>query len=489
MKTLIFSILYSILLNTCFAQPIPPDSLYLAQAPPDYNPKIFVLPIHGSLRPVERMTISNDGKEIYYGELNTYPPSILKIYCFKYFDNKWQGPLELFNGYMAPALSPNDSVMYMQASINYSTACTYYSIKTSTGWSTPAKMFYFSQQSHYTQKTNLNNYYTSTNFQDPTLRDIGKVIITGSDTTLMNIGLPVNTSIDESDFFIARDESYIIHARHSPTTAGDLFISYKKSDGSWTNSKTLGGHINLPGPTWEYGPLVTNDNKYLFFTRGNNSWSSYYVYWVKIDNIIDSLKYTNFVPYLKNQIPNQTDTAGKSFSYTFPDSTFVDDDGNNTLTYSATLGNGSALPSWLSFNPATRTFSGTPAAAGSLSLKVTATDTAKAFVSCIFSLEVIQQISVNPISGKVINEYRLFQNYPNPFNPVTKIRFDIKAESFTKLTVYDVTGREIKNLVNENLKAGEYEISWDANNYSSGLYFFRLETPGYIDTKKMILIK
>ena len=99
--------------------------------------------------------------------------------------------------------------------------------------------------------------------------------------------------------------------------------------------------------------------------------NTYYTYWVKVDNIIDSLRQTNFIPYLVNQIPNQTDSVGVQYSYTIPDSTFIDDDGNNTITYSATLGDGSSLPSWLNFNPGTRNFRGTPTAAGSLSIKVT----------------------------------------------------------------------------------------------------------------------
>jgi hypothetical protein len=477
MKTLIHSILYLLLLNTCFAQSIPEDSLYLGQSLPGYEPKIFVLPVNGSLRPVERITISNDGKEIYFGQLNTYNPgATLKIFYFKYYENKWQGPAELFNGYMAPALSPNDSVLYIQSSINYYTACAYYSVRTGTGWSAPSKLFYFSQQSHYTQKTLLNNYYTSTNFQNPTYRDIGKVIISGTDTSVSNIGLPVNTNIDESDFFIARDESYIIHARHTSSVAGDLFISYKKSSGGWTNSKSLGSHINLPNPTWEYGPFVTQNNKYLFFTRGGNAWASYNTYWVKIDNIIDSLRHTNYIPYLKNQIPNQTDTAGTSYSYTFPDSTFIDDDGNNTLTYSAALSNGSPLPSWLNFNPASRTFWSTSALSGTLSIKVTATDTANASAVCIFPLDVIQQISVEPINEKTINEYRLFQNYPNPFNPGTVISYAVLNYSFVSIKLYDMLGKEIVSLVNSFQKRGLYDIRLNMNdlNLSSGVYFYVL---------------
>ncbi|MCX6163418.1 MAG: putative Ig domain-containing protein [Ignavibacteriae bacterium] len=472
MKTFIIFTFYFLLASTCFPQPIPTDSLYLAQTPPGYTPKVFVLPMSGSLRPVERINISNNGKEIYFGELNTYPPTIMKIYCYKYLNDKWQGPSEVFNGFMAPALSPNDSIMYIQASITYDIARTYYSVRTGSGWSTPVQMFSFSQQSHYTQKTNLNNIFISTNFPGSGLRDLGKVIINGTDTTVTSIGLPINSILDESDFFIARDESYIIHARHSPTTAGDLFISYKKSNGSWTNSKPFGSNINFPSPTWEYGPFVTQDNKYLFFTRGGNAMSSYYTYWIKIDNIIDSLRHTNFIPYLKNQIPNQTDTVGNLFNFTFPDSTFVDDDGNNTLTYSSD----NTLPAWLYFNPATRTFYGTPTAIGTFSLKVIATDTANVNASCVFTLNVVDPVSIHPMNENMINEYKLFQNYPNPFNPSTVISYSLLNNSNVRLKLYDVLGKEITTLVNSFQKKGVYDINFDMHNLnlSSGSYYYVL---------------
>lgn len=489
MKTFIISILCSLFLNTCFTQPIPVDSLYLGQVPPGYEPKVFVLPINGILRPIERITISNDGKEIYYSHLNGYPPPVSKIFCYKYVDNRWQGPTELFSGYVAPALSPNDSILFMQASITYDRGETYYSRRIGSGWSAPVQMFHFSQQSHYTQSTNLNNIYISTNFPGSALRDVGKIIISAIDTTVMSIGLPVNTTLDESDFFIARDESYIIHARHTASVAGDLLISYKKGNGTWTNPKSLGSHINYPNPTWEYGPFVTQDNKYLFFTRGDNSWNSYLTYWCRIGNIIDSLKYTNYAPYLRYPIPNQTDTAGRQFNYTIPDSTFYDDDGNNTLVYSATLGSGEPLPAWLNFNPVTRTFTGVIAPVQSINVKVTATDTAGANASCTFALNIIQHIGLEPINETVPNEYRLIQNYPNPFNPCTSISFDIIKQTQTILKVYDVTGRLTAVLVNETLRAGHYKVELNAGNLSSGVYFYKLEAGSFSKTRKMILLK
>jgi len=85
--------------------------------------------------------------------------------------------------------------------------------------------------------------------------------------------------------------------------------------------------------------------------------------------------------------------------------------------------------------------------------------------------------------------YSLSQNYPNPFNPATKIKFFIPENTFTSLKIYDVTGKEINTIVNENLSRGEYEYLWNANNLPSGIYFYRLETESYTQTRKMILVK
>jgi photosystem II stability/assembly factor-like uncharacterized protein len=87
------------------------------------------------------------------------------------------------------------------------------------------------------------------------------------------------------------------------------------------------------------------------------------------------------------------------------------------------------------------------------------------------------------------SNFYLDQNYPNPFNPTTKIYYQIPELSFVTLKVYDVLGSEIATLVNEEKPAGTYEISWNGSNYPSGIYFYKIETDGFNETKKMVLIK
>ncbi|MCE1166150.1 MAG: YCF48-related protein [Bacteroidetes bacterium] len=87
------------------------------------------------------------------------------------------------------------------------------------------------------------------------------------------------------------------------------------------------------------------------------------------------------------------------------------------------------------------------------------------------------------------SEFRLHQNYPNPFNPVTKIEYEVPKASMVNLTVYDALGREVAVLVNESKQAGKYAVDFNGSGLTSGVYFCRLNTSGFTDVKRMILIK
>ena len=90
-------------------------------------------------------------------------------------------------------------------------------------------------------------------------------------------------------------------------------------------------------------------------------------------------------------------------------------------------------------------------------------------------------------------EFLLEQNYPNPFNPSTSIQYAISSRQFVMLKVYDILGREIETIVNEEKPAGTYEITWNAADLPNGVYFYQLQAgpsaDEFIDVKKMILLK
>jgi len=86
-------------------------------------------------------------------------------------------------------------------------------------------------------------------------------------------------------------------------------------------------------------------------------------------------------------------------------------------------------------------------------------------------------------------QFQLSQNYPNPFNPTSRIRYNIPKASFVKITVYDILGREVRVLVNEEKNPGQYEVIFDGKGLASGVYFYTIRTHDYTLSKKMILMK
>ncbi|MBZ0202665.1 MAG: SBBP repeat-containing protein [Ignavibacteria bacterium] len=101
----------------------------------------------------------------------------------------------------------------------------------------------------------------------------------------------------------------------------------------------------------------------------------------------------------------------------------------------------------------------------------------------------VNPIGIQSISNEIPKQYSLSQNYPNPFNPTTNFEFRIADFGFVNIKIFDLSGKEVETLVNENLGAGTYKVDWNASNYSSGVYFYKLEVSGFSETKKMILIK
>jgi hypothetical protein len=96
---------------------------------------------------------------------------------------------------------------------------------------------------------------------------------------------------------------------------------------------------------------------------------------------------------------------------------------------------------------------------------------------------------IEPIGNTIPDKFELNQNYPNPFNPTTNIKFSIPNAGAVKLIVYDALGKQVKELVNGNYGAGSYIVDFDAASLATGVYFYRLETNGFTDIKKMMLIK
>ena len=126
---------------------------------------------------------------------------------------------------------------------------------------------------------------------------------------------------------------------------------------------------------------------------------------------------------------------------------------------------------------------------GSGNVYVTGYSTGSGTVHDYCTIKYSQGVGIKKISTEVPSSFSLKQNYPNPFNPNTKISFDLPKNVNVKLTIYNMLGREVETIVNEQLNAGSYEVTFDGTKYTSGVYYYRLNAGEFVETKKMILVK
>lgn len=467
---------------------IPLDSLYFGQTPLADTSVVFA-PGRISFpdRRETKIVFSPANSEcmIGIGESGTF-----KILYSEYDNCFWSVPLPADfitnNRPIEPFFSPDNQRIFFT-----SYADIYMSTRKGMSWSIPVKLGQpvntFSEEYHPTTTLNGTLYFCST--RDNSLPDLFlSRCVNGNYTTIEKLDKVINSPFHAWDPFIAPDESYLLFTSIHPDGFGneDQYISYNKN-GRWTNPKNLGPKINTN--KIEYGSYISPDNKYYFFSRpegwGPNIPAD--IYWISA-SFIDSLRYTNFVPYLNYQIPTQSFQVGKLCSYTMPDSTFIDDDGNNTLTYSATLSNGNPLPSWLSFDAMTKTFTGMPTEALNINVKVKAVDSASASAFCTFAINVtITGIEENKeLIPKSIN---LYQNYPNPFNPTTTIEFAIPQTGKYKLSLYNSLGELVKVISDKEYDAGYCEETLDATGLSSGMYIYRLTGSDANLVRKMVFLR
>jgi hypothetical protein len=105
-----------------------------------------------------------------------------------------------------------------------------------------------------------------------------------------------------------------------------------------------------------------------------------------------------------------------------------------------------------------------------------------------------QELDIRKNFDYTPTDYFLSQNFPNPFNPITTVRYELPEDSFVDVTVYDMLGNVVSNLVNTNQSSGYKSIQWDAINnqgepVSAGVYLYKIQAGDFVDTKKMILLK
>ena len=260
------------LLNGLNAQ----SSKYLNQlvdSIPNGKPVFVNFEVEKGYMATERIAISNDGKRIFYGVRNGYD-SISKAHILEicYKNKSWSKPKIVFaDSSGAPAFSKNEKVLYFQYD-HPNSPVGIYSDKTKEGWTKPKRFLSTLKKSHYLQSPNKNNYYYSAGIKgNPEVQDIFNVVVSKSDTIIKSLNF--NIKGDFIDFYVSQDESFLLLFINKKRNGDvyefygntDMFISFKTNKGVWSFPKNMGREVNSVSP-WNWGPYVTNDRKYLFFS-------------------------------------------------------------------------------------------------------------------------------------------------------------------------------------------------------------------------------
>ncbi|MFA6127717.1 MAG: putative Ig domain-containing protein [Bacteroidales bacterium] len=478
LKTLFIAILFSALANPAVAQAIPPDSLYLGQTPPG-NSAIQFAPGLVSLRNRRetKIVFSPDNRECLIGVGQN---GAFQILHSQYEDGNWTNPVTAdfipTSRPIEPFYSPDNRQVFFT-----SNADIYVSARANQTWAAPVKLGSpintTSEEYHPTVTSNGTLYFCSA--RNNSSLDIYRCKYENEHYSAVE-KLPEVINRHDSqqtgawDPFIAPDESYIIFSAIRAGGYGqeDQYISYNRN-GNWTNPKNLGPSINTNNI--EYGSYVSPDHKYYFFSRpaGWGPDAAADIYWIKAD-FIDSLSKTNFVPYLRTQIPNQPAMLGSSFNYQIPDSTFFDDDGNTTFTCYVT----NRLPEWLNYDPETRCFSGIPTEAVNINISIKAIDTDEASASTSFSIKV--ENSTSALNQPFEQSFRCF---PNPAKDKMYLSFRTAEYSNAKVSITNMIGKEIFSVTLH----GSSPATIDVAGNPAGIYFLKLDIDGEVFYRKIIL--
>ncbi len=240
----------------------------------------------------------------------------------------------------------------------------------------------------------------------------------------------------------------------------------------------------LPNPN-THNCAVTKDRKYIFTTDEIVSPPGKLKVW-NIENLSDIIYVTTWTP---TNIPNAVVHNIEIYGDTAVVAHFLA--GIRVLDVSNP--ENPAEIAWYDTFPSSNTnqFGGCWAVYKFPSGKIIGSD----MITGLYVLKLAAPFGIQIISNEVPEKFSLEQNYPNPFNPSTKIKFSIAEQTHVELKIFDVTGREITNLINRRLMAGTYEYEWNASNLPSGVYFYNLTALNsqygfnYTFTKKMVVVK
>ncbi|MEM8968259.1 MAG: hypothetical protein AAGE93_17705 [Bacteroidota bacterium] len=293
----IFTTLIASLPIVSCAQKVNNELVYLKQLPPGLTPEVFAPGFISQKDEFEFGSVfSEDGTEFYYG-VDVNGKSETRYTKLK--DGQWTEPIKLFHheqyGYNDPFLSPDEQQLYFISSQPLDGTGAkkdidiWYAEKQTNGWSepiNPGEIINSDSNEYYISFTESGTLYFASNIRATQRGDYDIYAshqVNGQFQAPQRLSDAVNTVNYEADVFVAYDESYLIFCSHRPGSfgRGDLYISFKQEDGSWTQAKNMGNAINTKN--YEFCPFVTKDGKYFFYSSDRD------IYWVSA-KIIEQLR-------------------------------------------------------------------------------------------------------------------------------------------------------------------------------------------------------
>ncbi|MDJ1466860.1 hypothetical protein QNI19_24905 [Cytophagaceae bacterium DM2B3-1] len=296
---IIFSIFSCLMLLACSSHKAQSDfwdgpNAYLGQSQPSDTPLCFAphLLTDSGYFVLARVAFSPDGKEFFYGSNNEWYSNQhqrLNYFRFDSIAGKWEGPFLLANQYGTPTFSMDGKTLLVTDNTGIQQMQ-----KNASGWSSPQPWLKRSYVLYNYMPTLSGRAYVGSNgtwgsSNDSNAWKFAVLPADPRDTSIHNLGEPLNSPGFNGDLYIAPDESYmIISAKETKDFESELWISFARADKTWTTPQSLGPAINN-GLAHRFGQYVTPDGKFLFYTKGTSE-KDCAVYWVRFDHLLTELK-------------------------------------------------------------------------------------------------------------------------------------------------------------------------------------------------------
>jgi hypothetical protein len=484
MKTLLLISTTAFFIQICIAQTGTID--YFGEIFPGDSAVIFAPEIISQTGRLEaKITFSPDGNECYFEVVGLIPALNYKIYYTICVNNLWSDQVEasfsIDNNVGSPVFSLNGEKLYFTSFNNDFTRSDIWMVeRTSEGLGEPqllpAPINSDSMELGYSETADSIIYIDSWRPGGSGGPDIW--CIRHSSSQAENLGPIVNSTAYDSDPCIAPDGSYLIFSSERYYSVGGnlLCISFNKGNNEWTapvNMNSGGAKINN-NVAHHMNPSLSPDGKFLFFARHSVD-TIMDIYWVST-HIIAGLKKYVFAPKLNRQIPDINISTDSVLSYVIPENTFSCEYGVETLKYTATLNNGSVLPSWLSFNPDTRTLTVNSNVPETDTIKIVATNADTVSAMCIFN------ITVNSITGISQVEEQEIGIFPNPATGLFTISFGITRVKEALVEICNLQG----NLIISETFHDTAIATIDLTSFLNGIYMIKVTTEELTYKKKIL---